>query len=424
MKFGYLVLCLIAFGYVLLKKRKFDFYTIAVLSTIIYYYPAFFGELMIDENHYENILPTVYLCLYLHIIVLIIAIYCQDHFSIKTNNSEDVIAYQQNKHAEYWAVTMVALIGLVMVAYVFTYYGGFQLSFNKMQLLSEYNKFTEYMKYIALFVFCYAFTNRRGKISLLEVSSIILILYTFLLGHRSFVVIGIIYIFVNSMEKNKVEQRLSHSIFKHWKMFLFILISAVFFLFVKNVFAALMSGQYQLVKQRLTNPDYYYYSLMSSESNTIILNLQRVCSGDMSYSFLNYILGVFGLIPILGSRVLGWLEFESFETQLNYNYNARLSEGVGLGSTFLGEAYAIGDFVMVIIIVSILFIVISYWSKCRLRTKSGLMKNWYGIILTYLTFYIHRNSSFFLLMICRSYLYILILCWLFKKLYESFMYRR
>jgi len=321
------------------------------------------------------------------------------------------------------AVLGVGMVGLILLAYTYLRYSGGQSGFNKMQLLQQSNRMTEYLKYIASFVFVYSFVSEGKYVRLSRIIGILLIAYTFFLGHRSFAVICLISVFLHILNKQNQSVRLISYIRKRWKLFLLLLVFLLFFMFVKNVFAAFITGQYDLVRQRLTDPDYYLNMLLNGESNVILMNLNRVCVADMQYSIANYFLSLIGLIPIIGNYALNLFEVDFFETKLNRLFNSRLNEGVGLGSTYLGEAYATGWYVFLIIALIGTFVLISYLQRKRDRVKSKLTYTWLSLMLVYFTFYIHRNSLIYLLVTMRAYLYILLLICLIRWVLTPFFSR-
>ncbi|MDO5157091.1 MAG: hypothetical protein Q4D51_14130, partial [Eubacteriales bacterium] len=338
MNIVYLGVLVIVAIYVLFRKRRFDFYALAFFSTIVYYYPAIIGKIRRSANVFDIIDTRVYCCLIIQSLVLFMCMVLADKYKVvvfsghkfggnlvkKENCSDGDIVSNLS-------VLVLELVGLLLLVFTYSSYGGFQLNFNKMKLLSEANRITEYLKYIALFTFVYAFTKKGKYIRLIKVISVVLISYTFLLGHRSFAVIGILAIFMSYFTNKLPDKvRVSSIIRKYWKIFLALMFAVVFFLFVKNVFAAFMSGQYDLVKQRLSDPNYYIDSLLSSEANSILSNLQAVCTYGMKYSVIDYFLIGLGIIPFMGSRLISSMGLISFEKQLNLNFNNQLSEGIGL----------------------------------------------------------------------------------------------
>ena len=424
MQVVFVILLSIILGYVILKKRKFDWYTIAVFSAFIYYYPCLLGNINFKNGH-ENISWEVYMCVALYLLVLFLFMLFNDHYVIVTfNNRSSISSYNSKVNsgnsrpiyqetATNYAVVCIELIALLLLVYTFVKYGGFKLSFNKAQMLAITDRFTEYLKYIALFSFVYGGVNNGKGIFIVRLLSALLIGYTFLLGHRSFVVIGIIAIFMNYVS-TEIRMRFIMVVKKYKWVFLFMFLAAFFFLFVKNVFAAFMAGNYELVKSRLTNSEYYIESLLNSESNVIVSNLQRVCVSDMHYSVFDYLLSIIRLIPFMGGNLSSLFGYESFSKKLNMEFNSRYDEGIGLGSTYLGEAYAIGGGIAIIIILVITFCFFTWMMKKRNRCKTGVGYTFISIMLSYFAFYIHRNSLDFLLITGRSYMYIWILILIFR----------
>lgn len=429
MNYIILVLAMISIWYVVFKIRRFDYFTVLVISTVVYYFPTILGRIRSSQNlDLTAIDINVYVCVAVFMILLLLFIATTDKYKILTGGKplfkveSSGLSIYEDMCSNYAAI-LLGIVGLVLMAYTFIMYGGISGQFNKMLLLAESNRFTEYFKYIALYSFVYAFINKGKGIFFLRVMAIILIGYTFLLGHRSFIVLGLIGIFMCRLGNGK-RVRLATFIGKHKTAFLTIIIGAFFFLFIKGVFAALMSGQYELVKSRLTDPDYYINALLTSESNSITLNLNRVCFSGMAYSFIDYMVGFVMLIPVLGSAIASTTGYVSFETTLNQTFNTQLSEGVGLASTFLGESYAVGGIFAEVIIVVLTLIFIMWLQNKLYSTKNNLTATYISVLLPYFAFYIHRNSLIFLLITARAYLYIWLLVWVFKSFVKALGYRQ
>lgn len=417
------VIFIITLSYTVLKKRKFDFFSIAVFSAFIYFFPGFLGVVRSGTGEILTIDNRVYICFITYLVMLQGMMLIADKKILKLGDKKiySPIDYNDNLYSnsfENLSILVFELIGLVMMIYTIAHYGLSTGSFNKMELLSKTNKVTEYFKYIALFTFTYSFIAKGQFIRITRFLSLMLIGYTFLLGHRSFIVIGIIAIFMHYI--GSVEPISVGKIIKdHPWAFISIIVSAVFFLFIKGVFAALMSGQYELVKSRLSSLEYYRNTFLESEANTITLNLQNVVTSGTTYPIGQYFMGLFGLIPIFGDKILNFFEYKSFETALNEQFNTQLSEGIGLGSTFLGEGYAIGNVIGVFFVLFLILILILFNISKRNNTQSIFSYVFFSIMLTYLTFYIHRNSLFFLLITGRAYLYIWFMAFIMKEFFQQ-----
>lgn len=419
MRWVYLFLCFFALGYVLLKKRRVDFFSVSIVSTIVYYYPAFWGELYNNSTGlFYPIISEVYLCLIAHISVLLFFVLLFDHMKqgkLEIGNIEFVHTEDNNDCYTNLVILFVALVGIaLMVITIFTY--GEMTGSEKTTLLANANRITEYYKYISLFVFVYAFsfTKEESYISILRIVSLIMIGYTFILGHRSFVVIGIIAILSNALMKVNQKVRLITYVRQYRKVVILGIIAAVFFLFVKNIMAALLNGDYDLVISRLTDVDYYRKSFFNSEANSILDNLQLSCENNLQFSFIDYLGSLFSLIPFLGGRITSALNVKYFEDILNVSFNDKLSMGIGLGSTYLGEAYSIGGVFTLVIALVLTFYFVAFVQVKKRSTQSRMIYTWLTIILVYFAFYIHRNSLIFLLVAARAYLYIVFLAYLIK----------
>lgn len=422
MKYLFFIFLIITIIYVVLSKRRVDFFLISTFSILVYYYPALIGKIY-RTNGDVTISFDTYLCIILYTISLLYYMIINDKcdLSVHKNKLKKVsVSTDSLDVINNYSIIILDIIGILLLIYTVGKYGDIRHGFNKMQLLSNANRFTEYLKYIALFTFVCSFISIGKGSRIAKVLSAILLGYTFILGHRSFVVIGFISVIFQKIESEE-EVVLFSYIRKHKKAILITITLAVVVLFIKGVFSALITGQYDLVKTRLEDPEYYKATLLSSEANTITYNLQRVCESDLRYSFSQYLLGSVYLIPFLGGKIGTWFEYTSFERILNLSFNSRLNEGIGLGSTYLGEAYAVGGVLFVIFQSWIAFIIMSWLMRMR---KKGVTKGSNAlclIILSYFSFYIHRNSLIFLLITARAFLYIFALYIIIQKMLTEIM---
>ena len=409
-----IILFIILLMYVVLKKRKFDFFSIATLSFVLYYFPVFIGHLRnIDTGNSVNISNKTYLCIIVFGSILLFFMLFFDKYYIKRFNRNSIKIVNTNiinskNELSNLCIFILSIFGLVLMFITIVNYGMFINNFNKVKLLMNANKVTEYMKYIGLFVFVYSFIFKGKFINLCRINSLIIILYTFLLGHRSFIVIGIIAIFMHFVG-TKESVRLIDIIKRNRKKFVLIILCLLFFLFVKNIFAAFLSGNYELVLTRLSDKNYYVDTLLESESNIIMNNLNNIVTYGFKYDFFDFILGILSLIPLIGGKLLNMVNYTSFETKMNYAFNSHFNEGIGIGSNYIGEAYSIGNIFFLIFITIFTLLFIKFLISKRNDTYNPFIYVFISIVLTYFTFYIHRNSLVFLLTTARAYLYILLL---------------
>lgn len=417
-------------SYVLLKNRKLDYFSVLSLSTIFYYFPAILGEVRLHtfDSTTTPLGSEVYIVILVFILILFAFIITNDHIVFTVQQRRLGVGNLENKvkgedNFSNYSVFFIEILGLGLLVYTYLKYGDITGQFNKMQLLEEADRFTEYFKYIALYCFVYSFINDGQWSGLLKSLSLVLIGYTFLLGHRSFVVIGIIGILMSRFGM-KEKKPLIHLFRKNKFISIFAIIGTMFFIFIKGVFNAIITGQFEIVKNRLMNPDYYINTLLISEPNTITSNLYYVVRFNMKFGLDEYILGFFQLIPGVGGKLSSTFAITTFERQLNLMFNNQLDKGVGLASTFLGESYSIAGVVSELIIVLLVIFIIIWCVKQQYSTKNNLVSAYFSVILPYFTFYIHRNSFIFLLVTARAYLYILIFTLTFRGIIKSIFYRK
>lgn len=412
MQIVFCTLCALVIAYVVFVPRKIDFFTVAAFSSIVYLYPALLGEY--TKNGMTSAVSfTTYACICAWELVLLVMIVVNSKYRVTwkrgkkdRNRRPQTISNMKNTRNNR-AVFILAIVECVLCVYTIQKYGGLFSSMRKVEMLAEGDKYTSYLKYIALFCFVYSFTNKGKLIYILRCLSLLFIGYTFLLGHRSFAVIGIISIAVSYFKTNG-KIRLSTVIRKNKTLVLLIMAAALFFLFIKGVYAALFAGNYELVLRRLSDPNYYYRAFLNSEASGILSNLQNVITNHTENSILNYLLSFLTLIPFVGGRFARALGYEPFSDILNSQFNDRLDEGFGIGSTFIGEAYSAGGILWVFVVAILVLCICKLLNSKVLTTSDGIMNTFWTVSAAYFTFYIYRNSLIYLLILMRANLYILL----------------
>ncbi|HAT4283861.1 TPA: oligosaccharide repeat unit polymerase [Clostridium perfringens] len=417
MQIIYMLLSIISVVYLIFKARKVDYFTIYIFSIIIYYFPAYLGGIYINNFEYIPISNTTYLILILNLSINLFIMILYDFTKRKTKFK--IYEKTLNNFYDNKAVFLIAVITLILNLVSMHLYKGISGNFDKVALLQDSNRITEYSKYFSLFIFVYAFTNRGKHINSIRIIAIISMVRIFMLGHRSFLVIGIICIAFVFLENKNVKNILE--ILTRYKKFVIIaIVFLVFIFFVKNVFAAFMDGNYELVISRLSDKNYYIKTLLQSEPNAILNNLDSVVKYNMKYDLVSYFLVIFSAsIPFLGSEIMNALNLKTFEYLLQINFNSQFDEGIGLGSTFLGECFSTGGLFFVILICILVGIMIIFIQKINSRISSPIVKTWLIIFLTYTTFYISRNSFVFILVSSRAYLYIVIVTLILKNIIKG-----
>lgn len=410
--------------YICFFPRRIDFFTIAAFSMVIYLYPALFGRFT-KEGITTSVNVSTYVCLCIWELTLLVFTIIFDRYRFTFGISHNGI-FQETEiiedDYEKYAVLFLCVIEACLCLYSIRKYGGIVSNMRKVDLLADANKITSYLKYIALYIFVFSFTNKGKMIGLLRTISVLFICYTFLLGHRSFAVIGLIAImehYLHGLEKVV----LAAEIKKHKFIAIAVVVFGLFFLFIKNIYAALFAGNFELVISRLSNPDYYYDAIVSSEASGIIRNLQNVIINDLQNSIGNYLLSFLTLIPFIGGKIARWLGYEAFSRKVNLAFNTRFSEGFGIGSTFLGEAYSAGSYPWLLFICVITVILFNALNRRTQRKNTGNSYAFWLITAAYFVFYIYRNSMIYMFVLMRANIYIWFIIDITKKVLKGFRKR-
>lgn len=426
----FLVLCFFLIIYILFKKRRVDYYTIAAVSTVLYCYPAFFGKVLVN-GQYLPLTSYVYMCLYSYTILLSAFIIIKDYREDRIIQSP---IFESQRHSNVFnlpnnngTALIIATIGLALMMYASSRYGRLLGTvFHKSDLMLNSNKLIEYYNYIATIVFAFAFISTGKYIKVVRLISLVLITYNFMLGYRVYAVLATIvisYHFVNKLSDNK-RIRLIHLLMRHKVMTIAILFAGLFVMFFKGVFAALMAGRFDIVLGRLTNPNYYIAQFYNSESNSIMRNLLYTGEYSIEFSLKDYLLSFCSVIPFIGGRIHTISGSDYFEKTFNIQFNPLYYQGSGMGSTLLGEAFTAGSFPLMIVEISLIMVLVYYLNRVIDRTKDPFLYVWVSLLLVYLTFYSFRNSMINILIMGRAYLYITLMAMLLRKLRLGWAYHR
>lgn len=420
MKLIYGFLSIVSIMYILFRHRKIDFFTVYILSVIIYYFPAYLGIIYMSKGNYIDISNQTYVVICINILITLGMIILYDIIGNRRNEHKQITHTTQLYYNK--AVVVVCLLTIALNFISIIQYGGINGPiFNKSELLANSNRFIAYAKYLTLFVFVYGFTNRGKHILFIRITGSLSMLYTFLLGHRSFLVLGIIGVIYTILLTKYKFKNVFEIVRKNKKMVISILIFTLFIFFIKGVFAALKNGNYELVKFRLSSKEYYIETMLQSEPNVIVNNLNNVLKYNVKYNFVDYITNtIFCMVPFLGNALINSFNIQTFEKILQITFNDKLSEGIGIGSTFLGESYATGGYFLLILNCILICFLIIFLENRLYKTKNPANRVWFMIFLTYSTFYLSRNSFVFILISARAYLYILVIVWILKFLIKVF----
>lgn len=407
LKWIYIILFLVVLFCALIKKKNLSFVLVYFLSSVLFYYNAFVGDVFVGklnqigvDSYPINYGTYIILIVNLVIIFLFIIIDSEKNdYRFKTTQSSEITVMN---------VFLVAVFALSL--YMCIHYGVFfRASYNKSQLAEDTGSIGTYYKYLASFAFVYVFTKDGTKLSIpWRIIGSIPIFTTFLFGNRSFLVISLVAVLFDKvyLECNKFKYGLVRFLSKHKK----IVIAAGILLFatlvVKGVTSALFTGNFDLVKQRLSNVDYYKQVFYVSEPNTIMTNLNTIVSNNYQVEKSTYAALWAYLFPLITGQIEKMMGVESFTKvyqRVLYVTNTNRA------STHLGEAYANGGYIIVPLVIILYLILILVISKGYRRCTSDIGKTTFLLMGIDAAFYIQRNSMAYEFSRLRDYIYIAVI---------------
>lgn len=398
---------------ILFRKSKLDFITIYFLSSAIYYVNLFFGEIY---TRYSNVISgyeinekTYFVMIMNMSLILVFFVFSKVNFSKKKieANLTDIHNINSFRFEEKKAINILSFITFLLAVYMVIQFRLFTLvEFNKIDVLNSSGTVEYYFKAIALFLFVYIFTQKQIKYSFYTYLYILFSIFTtFMLGHRSYIVIGILAILfdkiANSVQK---ENNLISYLLKNKKIVMFVLLFIFFVYSIKGVYVALFTKQFDLVVSRLTSWEYYINTFKISESNTILRYVDVIASTNFRVDSSTYLIVISYFIPVI-SRLF---EANTFSDILHQNFFSEAQAGT-LGSSFIAEALANGGTVLLVIMLILLLSLLKWASHMYTKCKTSYTKTFLLLLGIEFSFYIHRNGLGVGVLRIRSYLYILLL---------------
>lgn len=416
----YIILIVINLIIFLTKYKKINFLFIYFLSSIIYYAVAIFGKLYYSYSDNliceYNININTYIVLIINMLLIFVSTLLPEPNIVLRKKEKN----NTNLNIEKFTMNIFFILCFVLSIYTVLKLNLFwnNEKFNKTELLNNTGTIIEYFKSIVMFAIVYIFTQNNIKYSKIAyVSLIFSIFVTFLLGHRSYIIIALIaigYHYYN--EKISNNNTLLQSVIKNYKIILLAVLVIFITFAIKGVTAALFDNNMVLVKSRLTNLEYYINTFKTSEPNIITTNLDTIIKNNYKLEQSSYPILITLFVPFI-SR---FIQYTSF----TYIYQETLFGVSNRASTFIGEAFANGSFLTVGLIIMLLLLLLKFTNTKLVNCKNNIIRTFILISGIDLSFYIHRNSIDYAFIRIRSYIYIVMLIYIIKIILTNLKIRK
>jgi len=372
------VLSLIYFVFV---KKRVDLYTLAFVSALVYFLPAFFGFTAHSVGKvrvFQAIQTNQYLIMFFVLLSIVLSSFIFD--LIKNKDNRFVGDEARNKYILLFSLG-VLLFSLFMM--IFSMGVSNILSEDKADVLGARNRwYVLFSVVVPLYGLIAAFQKNNFHF----IVSVISVLFLTFIGFRTPLMIfvlsgGLIYF-----------SSLNRPIYKviNLKSF-FASTFLIMFLFVyKKIYVQVKLGNWDVVKERLTSSELYIAAITESEPFVTqdILNSTLRYAGNIEFDFISGFLSSFMLF---GDEILntsnGFMKFVNSTLYSHIDY--------GVASNIWAQMYALGGWTGIIIF-SIVFNSVIALFVIGMKTRFLTVKVLYANLGVLWVFALHRNDFSYL----------------------------
>lgn len=362
------ILCL---SYISLSKRVFDFYSVAIISSLFYFIPSFFGYVWyIDRgiDLFYDVSPSV---LFIHGTVLLMLVFGAFINDIILNNR----IYYNTIYNDYSIVRIFYFSSMAsFVIFLIFNFGdvlqGFKQNYGSLYSITSTS--------IVYSIILSAIRRDWRWFSAFSLSSLI-ILYS---GNREIIAfssIGIITILMSGKGKIVLS--------RYYKYVLIFLIPFSILVFYKGIGAAVIAGESDLIISRITDPEYYISSIMKTEPFIVQSTLLFSIEGGWSYGGHYFSNMISLMVPFYGYF------FGDVDTAGAF-LNSKFGDvGYGIASNLWAEAYVVGRWPLVFIFSLIYSYIPFVLNKIYIRFRFDTSRSLVVVIGAIVLFYMHRAGA-------------------------------
>jgi hypothetical protein len=374
MKVLFIIIALIGLSYFLFSKRTFDFFSVAFFSAIIYFIPGFYGYAILPGFYKSYLIHETYMVMMLVLIGILISGIFNDFRNDRKIN--DKTLHINGSYNMIFIITVITIISFIMMIITV---GGYLFSPSKVEMLQHSNRWVILWTNSTSFGFVLSILMKRKRLSIFFV---IMLLFNLYMGHRSTLAISLIAVFTNYLNMQKRQRFFINNI----KFNILVIFTGFFFFAYKQVHAVLKLGYWNIVWDRITDLQFYLYSISYSEPfiTQVILNeilKTKFYVGMEHFKSIMYQFILFA--PTLGAENI------SFNTL--FQPTLFPEEKYGMASNIWAEMWSAGGWSLLVIFV-VFFVTVIFYANKLLENKDPIIRSVVLLMTTYWVFYIHRNT--------------------------------
>ena len=404
----FVIIALSGTAYFLFAKRRFDFLSIGYISAVVYFVPAFTGEVIYPmENSYivgvpVPIHPETYL-----IMCLVLASIGGVGLAFDLAPTTDGPAWSvKNEPALAVYATLYTFVGLLMTwaivgAEVMT-------SPDKNLILEEFTRWSILWSTGSTLAFVLAVEQRRYWLVVIACIPLGVEIYAGFRGSTALAAIVATTLWLNRRGECRVA-------IKYWKAAIAGCFAAAFLFVYKLFFSAVKEEDWGLAWELLQNPDVYYAALFYSEPFFTQSILNEVVREDFQVGlghFSNVVNAFVLFAPELGLDTVGFndrVQSQLFPNMVNS----------GIAANIWAEVYSAGGWLLLVPFIGFFSFSLAYGTYC-IRSSSSVVRGFLATGFCYLAFLIHRNDLLFQITLEKRILLFFLLCWLSAKVWWRF----
>ncbi|WP_438444673.1 hypothetical protein [Gorillibacterium sp. sgz5001074] len=379
----YYLTVIVTLGYFLFAKRRFDLFSIASFSSIVYFLPGLFGYVMyplstaVDEEVKFDVVPIndkTYIVFIMVLLITLIFAMLQDYFWTVNHPK---ITVPVNSMEFFGRAIFLLLVGSFILSLLTTNIHFFNS--DKTEVMKYLNRFYTLWTSLAIVYATTSFLNKHWKG---VVISMVLLLFDVFVGFRTSFSIAVIALFLLWLH-SKGKQRL---LINNLPLVIIGAGCAGFIFLYKNLMVLMKLGRWNDVIQSIFSTDIYVKSIVRSEPFVTQAILNRVIenhffTGLGHFKYVAYQFIVFS--PSLG------VQSKSFNDLFQPVLFPDLS--FGMANNIWAEMYSSGGWLLVILFSLVFCMLISV--ACHfMKHQNHHVVSFTTVIAVYWAFYIHRND--------------------------------
>lgn len=374
-----LFFAIVALGalYFAFRKRRFDFYSVAFLSSTVYFMPGFIGFAVSPPTRVMlpiplRLLPETYAVMIAVLFTVLLTAMVFDAFFA------DAAPRGVLPGASH-AVVSVTVLAMVACAMTVLTVGAELLNPNKHQMQASMNRW---------YIFWFQATGLGATLAFVQRRRLILTICLLLLaglvfvGSRHTLAIVIIASFTLVLTR-RGRQRVA---IRSWKYAIPASLAAFFLFAYKGLYRMIKAGDFSGVIARVTDPAYYIFMFADSEPFAIQANLNEVIR-------TNFLVGLSHFESVINQFVVFASSMGGEVVSFNDRFQPVLFPGVqgGMAANIWAEMWSAGGWPLLCTFLLLYAIALGFGSYL-LRSPDVVVRGIAAPLFTYWAFYIHRNE--------------------------------